>query len=84
MDVDTLFQIEAIGDSQIKVTRSEYLKSLPLPEQVEVLSSYLEMLDEKKSKGEDIGLTEKELDMQIMITKGLLAQLEKVSTKGSP
>ena len=81
MDIGTLFQIEALGDSQIKVTRSEYLKSLPLDEQMKVLTSYLDMLQEQKSTDEDIGLTEEELRMQIMITQGLLAQLEKVSAK---
>jgi hypothetical protein len=41
------------------------------------------MLKEQKSTNEDIGLTEEEVDMQIMITQGLLAQLEKVSIKDS-
>jgi hypothetical protein len=84
MDIGTLFQIEALGDNQIKITRSEYLKSLSLDEQVKVLTSYLDILKEQKSTDEDIGLTEEELNMQIMITQGLLAQLEKVSEKDLP
>ena len=84
MDMDTLFTIEPLGNSQIKITRSEYLKALPLDGQKKVLTSYLEMLNEQKSKDEDIGLTEKELDMQIIITQGLLDQLENIPKKDSP
>ena len=64
-------------DIRIKTAR-------PLDGQKKVLTSYLEMLNEQKSKDEDIGLTEKELDMQIIITQGLLDQLENISKKDSP
>ncbi len=77
MEVKTLFRIEAIGKTQIKVTRSDYLRSLPHDEQIRVLTSYLKMLNEQISTREFIGLTEKELEMQITITEGLLSELKK-------